>query len=61
MDAGLFEAMTLAAKKNALVVCTGSRSYIGDYWYTEVIETLQNDRRLKMIDSADYFKFDRLQ
>ena len=47
MDERLFETMMLAAKKSALVIFASRRSFIGDYWYNDVLNNLQKDRRLK--------------
>lgn len=53
--------MILAAKKSAPVIFSSRRSFIGSYWYNDVLDNLETDRRLKQLDREDFFKYDRIQ
>ena len=41
MDECLFEAMMMAAKKSALIIFASRFSYIGEYWYNDVLVGLE--------------------
>lgn len=47
MDKQLFDTMMTAAKKKALCIFASRRSFIGNYWYNDVIDELVESKRLK--------------
>ena len=60
MDNRLFELMMTTAKKNALIVFAARFSYIGDYWYDEPLAKYQRENRLRLLDTEDFFKYDKI-
>ena len=46
----LFETILLAAKKNSLVVMAARFSYIGQYNYQEVLDELEDAKRMKYLE-----------
>merc|ERR1711959_302435 len=60
MDSRLFETFMRAAKKEGLIVFASRFSYIGDYWYNEALKKLNQEFRLKLLETDDFFKYDRV-
>ena len=60
MDYKLFELMILAAKQNALLIFAAKFSFIGDYWYTEITDLLEEENRLKKLEEERFFKYDKI-
>jgi hypothetical protein len=60
MDYRLFEDMVMASKKGGLLVFAARFSYMGAYWYEKVIERMQNDNRIKLLATEQFFKYDQL-
>ena len=56
----LYETMTLACKKNGLLVFAARFSYIGQYNYQEVLDKLEDAKRVKYLEQENYFKFDKI-
>lgn len=61
MDYLLFEEMLLSVKQGGLIVFTARFSYMGKYWYDDVIRQLQSDGRWKLLASEAFFKYDQLE
>lgn len=61
MDYQLFEEMILASKKGGLIIFAARSSYIGSYWYSEVIEKIEKDGRWKLLDSHQFHKYEKLE
>ena len=60
MDYKLFELMILCAKKGAMIIFAAKWSYIGEYWYSQITDMLQEEQRLKFIDEDKFFKYDKI-
>lgn len=60
LDYELFEEMTLACKQNGLIVFAARFSYLGDFWYNEIIQDMANSGRWKFIKEESFFKYDKL-
>lgn len=58
LDYQLFEEITLALKQNGLAIFAARFSYIGDFWYNEVLEELVKEGRWKYLNSESFFKYD---
>ena len=35
-------------------------SYIGEYWYNEVLELMKMENRVRFLDSESFFKYDKI-
>jgi len=60
MDYRLFEDMVMASRKGGLLVFAARFSYMGAYWYEKVLERMENAGRIKLLDTAEFFKYDQL-
>lgn len=60
MDYRVFEEMILAAKQGGLVIFAAPHSYIGQYWYADVCSTMVEEGRWKLIETQDFFKYDKI-
>jgi hypothetical protein len=58
MDYRLFEEMLLSAKKGGIIVFAARFSYVGEYWYEEIINTMAKDGRWEFLKSEAFFKYD---
>lgn len=59
-DERLFETFMRACKRDGLIVFASRFSYIGDYWYDQALEKLNGEFRLKLLETEDFFKYDRI-
>jgi hypothetical protein len=57
LNYNLFEIMTLALKKQGLMIFAGSYSSWGTFWYTEVLRTMVQEGRLEFIEDELYTTF----
>lgn len=60
MDYLLFEEMLLACKKGGYVVFAARFSYMGHYWYDQVIKEMHESGRWNLITTDTFFKYDQL-
>lgn len=60
MDYLLFEEMLLSIKKGGYAVFAARFSYMGLYWYDQVIKEMQESGRWKLIATDTFFKYDQL-
>lgn len=60
LDYKLFEEMIQAMKKNAHAVFAARFSYMGNFWYNDILQEMEDERRLKLIKSKEFFKYDNL-
>jgi len=60
MDEKLFEQMLMACKNNGHIVFAARFSFLGYYWYQPVLEDFCKERRLKLIETSDFFKYEKL-
>lgn len=60
MDERLFETFMRAAKRDGLIIFASRFSYIGDYWYDDALEKLNGAFRIKLLETEDFFKYDRI-
>lgn len=60
LDERLFETFMRACKKDGHIIFASRFSYIGDYWYDEALEKLNSEFRLKLLETEDFFKYDRI-
>ena len=58
MDYKLFEEMLLSAKKGGIIVFAARFSYVGEYWYEEIINSMAKDGRWEFLKSESFFKYD---
>jgi len=61
MDYLLFEEMLLSCKQGGYIVFAARFSYMGKYWYDDVIQELHNSLRWKLIGTETFFKYDQLE
>ena len=60
MDYLLFEEMLLACKQGGYVVFAARFSYMGKYWYDDVIMEMHKSMRWKLLATECFFKYDKL-
>jgi SAM-dependent methyltransferase len=60
MDLKLFEQMLICLKPGGYMVFSARFSYLGQYWYTDVLENLEKAGRIKFVQDEAYFKYDQL-
>lgn len=60
MDYQIFEEMILSLKKGGYAVFAARFSYMGHYWYDEIIKELQKEGRWNLVASETFFKYDQL-
>lgn len=60
MDYKLFEEMVMAAKKGGLLVFAARYSFMGSYWYESVLEKMEEENRIKLVATEEFFKYDKL-
>ena len=60
LDYRLFEEMIYATKKGGHAVFAARFSYMGSFWYNEVLVEMETERRFKLVKSAEFFKYDNL-
>lgn len=58
MDYKLFEEMLMCVKKGGYVVFASRFSYMGLYWYDQVIKEMQDSGRWQLVTSDTFFKYD---
>lgn len=58
MDYLLFEEMLLAVKKGGFVIFAARFSYMGKYWYDQVIKEMHDDGRWTLLATETFFKYD---
>lgn len=58
MDYLLFEEMLLTCKQGGYVVFAARFSYMGKYWYDDIIQEMHNSMRWKLINTETFFKYD---
>ena len=59
-DYRIFETMILALKQQGLAIFAARYSYIGEYWYNEQLKVFEEERRLRLLDTEAFFKYDRI-
>lgn len=52
--------MLLGLKNGGMMIFAARYSYIGDFWYTDVLSQLEKLGRLKAVKSDTFFKYDQL-
>ena len=57
----LFEEMLLACKQGGYIVFAARFSYMGKYWYDDVIHEMINSMRWKLLATESFFKYDKLE
>ena len=60
MDLKLFEQMLICLKPGGYIVFSARFSYLGQYWYTDVLGDLEKAGRIKFVQDEAYFKYDQL-
>lgn len=60
LDYTLFEEMTFALKKGGIAIFAARFSYMGNFWYNEVLAEMEAENRWKMLKTKDFFKYDKL-
>jgi len=60
MDYLLFEEMLLSCKQGGYMVFAARFSYMGKYWYDDVIQEMSNSMRWKLVATESFFKYDKL-
>lgn len=60
MDYRLFEDMVMSVKKGGLLIFAARYSFMGSYWYEEVLERMEADNRIKAVDTDNFFKYNNL-
>lgn len=61
MDYLLFEEMLLSCKQGGYIVIACRFSYMGKYWYDDVIQEMHNSMRWKLLATETFFKYDKLE
>ena len=57
----LFEEMLLSVKQGGFIVFAARFSYMGKYWYDDVIQDMHSDMRWKLLATETFFKYDKLE
>jgi len=52
--------MLLAVKKGGYVIFSARFSYMGKYWYDDVIKEMHDDGRWTLLATETFFKYDQL-
>merc|ERR1712159_592161 len=60
MDYLLFEEMLLSCKQGGYICFAARFSYMGKYWYDDIIQEMHNSMRWKLINTETFFKYDQL-
>jgi SAM-dependent methyltransferase len=60
MDIKLFEQMLIALKTGGHMVFSARYSYLGVYWYMDVLAELEKAGRIKYVEEESFFKYDQL-
>ena len=60
LDYKLFEEMILGLKKGGIAIFAARFSYMGNFWYNEVLAEMEQERRMKLLKTNDFFKYDKL-
>lgn len=60
LDYKLFEEMTIALKKGGIAVFAARFSYMGNFWYNDVLAEMEAENRWKCLKTKDFFKYDKL-
>ena len=60
LDYKLFEEMTFAMKKGGIAVFAARFSYMGNFWYNDILSEMEAENRWKMLKTKDFFKYDKL-
>jgi len=61
MDYLLFEEMLLSCKQGGYIVFAARFSFMGKYWYDDVIQEMHNSMRWKLLGTETFFKYDQLE
>jgi hypothetical protein len=60
MDIKLFEQMLMCLKPGGYMVFSARFSYLGQYWYTDILGDLEKAGRIKFVQDEAFFKYDQL-
>lgn len=60
LDYQIFEEMGLALHQGGLTIFAARFSYLGEFWYNEILGELVNDKRWTFLGQEDFFKYDQL-
>jgi len=60
MDIKLFEQMLICLKPGGYLVFSARFSYLGQYWYTDILGDLEKAGRIKFVQDEAFFKYDQL-
>jgi len=61
MDYLLFEEMLLSCKQGGYIVFAARFSYMGKYWYDDIIQDMHSNLRWKLIGTETFFKYNQLE
>lgn len=60
MDLKIFEQMLMCLKPGGYLIFSARFSYMGQYWYTDVLEDLEKGGRVKFVEHEAFSKYDKL-
>lgn len=60
LDYKVFEEMIFALKKGGLAIFAARFSYMGNFWYNDVLNEMEAEGRLKLLSESSFFKYDNL-
>ena len=60
MDEKLLEQMLICLKPGGYMVFSARYSYLGVYWYIDVLAALEKAGRIKFVQDEAFFKYDQL-
>ena len=60
MDWRIFEEMVLGCSQRGLIIFASRFSYIGEYWYDEVLRLMEAEGRINQLEVEDFFKYDKI-
>jgi hypothetical protein len=52
--------MMICCKNLGYIIFAGRYSYMGDFWYTDVLKSFEKKGRIRAIDEDSFFKYDKL-
>jgi hypothetical protein len=56
----VFEEMTFAMKKGGLAIFAARFSYMGNFWYNDILNDMVAQNRWQLVKEEEFFKYDKL-
>ena len=53
--------MLLALRNGGTMIFTAKFSYLGDFWYKDVLSNLEKQGRIQLVQTEEFFQFDEMK